>query len=190
MKKVHLTLILVISIFFLGCSSKTSKPTVLERDNVSAISNTADLQMTFIKKHGDLDRYCGSRQSDVADTRSSGATLGVGTIGKSENIGEGSSQGALSLGGRSPSVLIVREMLYRACELTMNLNTDTKTTIEVYSKFLDSIEKITTSQTEVGTTSVGEKANTTVTMTENSDEAVTPSTSNDTEEDDSDTSED
>ncbi|MCP4980993.1 MAG: hypothetical protein GY935_10920 [Gammaproteobacteria bacterium] len=56
----------------------------------------------------------------------------------------------------------VREMLYRACELSMNLNADTKTTIEIYSKFLDPIEKIT----QTGAVAVGQKVNTEVSMTE------------------------
>ncbi len=186
MKKINVLFTLVISVFFLGCTAKTPTPIVLERDNVSAIANTADLQMTFIKKDGEKDRYCGPRQSDVADTRSSGATLGIGSLGKDENIGEGSSEGALSLGGRSPSVLIVREMLYRACELSMNLNTDSKTTIEIYTKFLDSIEKITAAQTGTGVVSVGQKANTTVSMTETGTKASTTTTTTNEEDDNED----
>jgi len=182
MKNIKILLILPISILFLGCSIKTPEVKIVERDNVNVLSNTSDLQMTFLKKQGELERYCGSRQSDVADTRSSGTTIGGSALGDSGNVGEGNSEGALSLGGRNPAVLIVREMLYRACELSMNLNADQKTSIEIYSKFLDSIEKITATQTGVGAASLGQKANTTVTMSENSAKAST--SSSDTSSDD------
>ncbi len=183
MKNLYTVIILIVTLMFFWCTAKTPDPKVLERDNVSAIANTADLQMTFIKKHGEIDRYCGPRQSDIADTRSSGATLGGSALGDAGNVGEGSSEGALSLGGRSPSVLIVREMLYRACELSMNLNTDTKTTIEIYSKFLESIEKITATQTGTGVVALGQKANTTVNMTENGTKASSTGTTTGTNED-------
>ena len=179
MKNIKILLILPISILFLGCSIKTPEVKIVERDNVNVLSNTSDLQMTFLKKQGELERYCGSRQSDVADTRSSGTTIGGSALGDSGNVGEGNSEGALSLGGRNPAVLIVREMLYRACELSMNLNADQKTSIEIYSKFLDSIEKITATQTGVGAASLGQKANSTVTLEQKDDSTQTSESKND-----------
>lgn len=183
MKKLNILLTVVASMFFLGCVSQTSEPKIIERNDLSAVTNTADLQITFLKKHGAIERYCGSRQSDVADTSSSGVTFGAGAMGDTGNIGEGSSEGALSLGGRSPSVLIVREMLYRACELSMNLNTDTKTTLEIYSTFLESIEKITAQQTGAGVTSIGQKANKTVNMTESGTKPLSSTTKSSDEDD-------
>lgn len=158
MKTLNLITLVCIAVLMSACAGKPSVPSAMERDGVSAISNTADLQMTFIKDLADKDRYCGARASDVADTSSSGASIGGGTLGDTGNIGEGTSQGALSLGGRNPAVLIVREMMYRACELSMNLNTDTNTTIEIYTKFFNAIKDITSNQTGTGTASVGEKA--------------------------------
>lgn len=180
MKTLNLCLVILFSLLFVGCSLKSPQSNVIERDNVNILTNTSDLQMTFLKKQGELERYCASRPSDVADTRSSGVTLGGSLIGEAANIGEGNSESALSLGGRNPAVLIVREMLYRACELSMNLNADTDTSIAIYSKFLDSIEKITTVQTGTGVASLGQKANSTVTMTENSSKAATVSDSTST----------
>ncbi len=187
MKRISLVLTFLAPALLLGCTVKISKPMVLEREDISTISNTSDLQMTFMKEHGNENLYCGSRQSDVADVRSVGASLGASTLGEVGNLGEGSSEGALSLGGRSPSVLIVREMLYRACELSMNLNADAKTTIEIYSKFLDSIEKITQTQTGAGAAAVGQKANTEVSMTENGTAALaSPAVGGESDDSDSD----
>ena len=158
MKIANILVVLLIATFFSACTNKSLKPSIIERDGVNAVSNTSDIQMTFIKKHGNIDRYCAARPSDVTDTSSSGIKLSGSALGNSSGVGEGTSSGALSLGGRDPAVLITREIMYRACELSMNLNTDTKQTIEIYKIFLGFIEDITKSQTGTGTASVGEES--------------------------------
>jgi len=138
-----------------SCGMTPAQPRVDDVGAISSISSTSDLQTTLVKRHGDPERYCAARQSDVADTRSDGGSLSVG----SENIGEGGSQGDLSLGGRSLAVLIVREMMYRACELSLNLNSDADQTIAIYTMFIEKKKEITAIQTESGTSALGQGAN-------------------------------
>jgi hypothetical protein len=175
MKIVNILVILSITMIFSACASKSVKPFVTERDGVNAVSSTSDTQMTFIKKHGDADRYCAARPSDVADTSSSGVKLAGSALAESSDIGEGSSRGALSLGGRDPAVLITREIMYRACELSMNLNTDTKQTVEIYKTFLEFIKDITKKQTGTGTASVGAESTNIMSMKDNIQDTTTTS---------------
>ncbi len=162
-----------------GCSSKQTQPSLLERNGIDVISSSSDAQMTFIKQHGNVERYCAARQSDVADTSSTGISFGAGTIGDSANVSDGSSQGALSLGGRDPAVLIVREIMYRACELSMNLNADPQTTIDIYLKFMDVMKDIADNQKGNGTTGLSQASTPTLKITETNTNATNSKKSND-----------
>ncbi len=141
-----------------ACAIAPPAEKVEEVGDLRSISSTSDLQTTIIKIHGDPERYCAARQSDVADTRSVGGSIGVSAPGSGEGISEGSSQGALALGGRSPSVLIVREMMYRACELALNLNAGNEQTMEIYKLFMEKTKEITALQTGSGSSALGASA--------------------------------
>ncbi len=69
----------------------------------------------------------------------------------------------------------------------MNLNADSKTSIEIYSKFLDTIEKVTATQTGAGTASLGEKANSTISLSESGTKAVSSTSSESSDESDAST---
>ena len=149
---------ILLSILFIlglvGCSSKTELAVKeIKRFGVDAIIMENDAKVTYIKEHNHVERLCASRESDDEKTSSQGLMLGLSTANQGEKVGGESTSGALSLGGRSPAVLISRELMYRACELTMNLNTDTKTSIEVYKMFLDSIKNIVKNEHDTGSTS-------------------------------------
>lgn len=152
-----LTIITALS-FLSACAVAPPTPKVEEEGAINSIANTSDIQMTLIKRHGDPERYCAARQSDVADTRSAGGGLGFSGAGVGDALSEGTSQGALALGGRSPSVLIIREFMYRACELSLNLNATTEQTIEIYKMFIDSAKEISALQTGPGSSVLGQGA--------------------------------
>lgn len=146
---------LVASLIFLtACSIPPNKPIISNANGVKIYSSTADRQSTFIKDHGSLERICAARVADVADTKSEAAGLSLGVIGKSEAVSDGASQGAISLGGRSPSVLITRELMYRTCETIMNLNLSKTEALQLYLQTLKATVSISQSQTNSGTTSI------------------------------------
>lgn len=143
---------LVLLVFLAGCAANTPKPFMLERDGIDAVVLTDDLKVSYIKQHGHIDRICASRDADAVATDESGISLGFSMMGKSESLGEQSGRGELGLGGRSPVVLIAREYLYRACEVTNNLNSNEEKTIEIYKMFLESLERIAQSRIAGGGT--------------------------------------
>ena len=148
-------LIVAFILSLVGCSNKTELAVnEIKRSGVDAIIMDNSAKVTYIKEHKHIDRFCASRGSDVEQTSSQGLMLGLSSGNQGENIGEDSTNGALSLGGRSPVVLLTRELMYRACELTMNLNTNKKDSIDVYKMFLDSIKDIASVEHDLGSTSV------------------------------------
>jgi len=145
-----------------GCLSLPTEPakdTLFDRDGIDVVLAAADRQAVMIKDPSSKERMCLAPGPDYSVTASRGVNLGVGMglpVGPKgeQNIGGDVSRGALSLGGRNPGVLIARELMYRACELSMNLNADQVTTLQIYTRFLEAIEKIALSETGAGTASV------------------------------------
>lgn len=141
-----------ISFGLMGCSSIASGPTgeLFERRGVSMIVVPENTRETYFNDVGSAERHCRSPSSDVSVTASEGLSLSLPATAGS-GVSETGGTGAVALGGRSPSVLIARELMYRACELTSNLDLPFETTMRVYERFLVSIEKIVASQTGSGT---------------------------------------
>ena len=60
----------------------------------------------------------------VERRKPAGAHLSVPAGAGSVSIGDQESIGSMTMGGRSPAVLITSELLYRACEFSNNFNLD------------------------------------------------------------------
>lgn len=136
-----------------GCAGQgllQSQPAteVINRQGVDALSQPPGRRTTYFKDHGSIERFCRDANPDFATTASEGVTLGIMPTGR--GVANDEARGALALGGRNPEVLIARELLYRACELTLNINADSALTLQIYERFLQSIEKIATAQTGTG----------------------------------------
>lgn len=130
---------MLIAVFLLsGCASPLTAP----GSSVQQLRESNGLKITLIlasdrenyfKSRHSVERMCRSPDPDFNMGQNDQMSLGVGV----ENLAIGDTQKELSLGGRTENVLIVRELMYRACELVMNLNTDAKTSIEIYEHFLN-----------------------------------------------------
>jgi len=147
---------------FYGCSATSQFPQKIQTDNIIAIVEYSGQKTTYIKKHGSLERYCASRASDAVSSDATSFSLGLSTAAQGESIGESSGAGALSFGGRDPMVLITREVLYRACEMSMNLNLDKNDTIDTYKMFLKFIENISKNDKNEGVKALGEETQSTL----------------------------
>ena len=155
-KKLNIYFYIVSIVFALlmsACATGSGAQSI-KRDGVNAIIIDNNSKVTYIKQHKNIDRYCASRESDSSAVSMQNLSLGVSQGVSSEAVGGSSGNGSLSLGGRSPVVLITRELMYRVCELSMNLNTDEKTTIKLYKETIDAIIAISKSEHDIGSTSV------------------------------------
>lgn len=115
-----------------GCSNMP-KEKVLERNGISIITVNPGTKMAILKDSASMERVCAARESDFAKTSSFG-------VGLSDRLGDGieekDTHGVMSLGGRDASLLILRELTYRACEMSLNLNLNQEDTKQVYLHFL------------------------------------------------------
>ncbi|MFT5899903.1 MAG: hypothetical protein ACI97K_002568 [Glaciecola sp.] len=155
MKKRSIMCTLFVSTALLsGCSTMgpgTKVEQVVERNGVDMALIPATYREVYFSPSVSKEKYCRAPDPDFSVQQSDQLNLSLPMNG-GESIGGGEKQTGLNLGGRSPAVLITRELMYRACELASNINADDKTTIDIYSAFLEGIKDIVQQSSLTGTT--------------------------------------
>lgn len=113
-----------------GClSSSGSSVHVVDRAGLDVISAPATNDNIVLRDVNSLERICAGRMPDaVVDD---GISAGMGFFG---SLGTTSNQ--MTLGGRSPSVLIIREHYYRLCEMYTNMNLPPETVLALFRESL------------------------------------------------------
>ncbi len=173
--------VIFIPLFFSsGCSIQQPEPTVTFAKGLRIYSTTAYQQSTMMKDHGSAERFCLARGTDVAETERTGVGASFGFADNNEDLSESSSIGAAGLGGRNPAVLITRELMYRTCEMIMNLNLSKEDALELYVKTLEASVTLSKTQTGTGTSETApsteqpaETSTSTTTSSTDSDDTVT-----------------
>jgi hypothetical protein len=102
------------------------------------VFTTADEEGLIIKDRDIREQMCAGRMVNVSDTSS--LSLDVKGITNSESLGGGT--GVVSLGGINPAVHITSELMYRACELVLNLNLVDQDSSQIFDAALDAVIKI------------------------------------------------
>ena len=139
-----LPLFLVLSMLLAGCGTlakhvgnDSKGHDIYDRQGLDVLVEDASRKTTIIKDKTSLERFCRSPNPDFATGESNSVALGLGS---GPSIGTSSGAMIDSLGGRSSALLITRELMYRACELTLNLDADSALAKEIYWRFLGTIE--------------------------------------------------
>ncbi len=139
-------------LFISGCANilPPKEGVIFERKGVSTLLIAPEMRDVYFNDQKSNERHCRAPGPDVSIESSSGVSLGVTLAGNTDKIGDESGQAGLALGGRNPAVLITRELMYRACEVSSNLNANEKDTLLIYERFLQVIEKSFVTQTGAG----------------------------------------
>ena len=146
--------VLTISFLLSGCgmfSSFANKTTLVDRQGIDVVMDH-NTGVGFIITDGSVkERICKTPDPDIlaAETKAEGLSLaGLLPTAASGNDSLTESQGflATTLGGRNPSVLITRDILYRMCEMTSNLQMNSGDTVKAYLSALDKITEIIKAQ--------------------------------------------
>lgn len=143
MKTAHAFLLLLPLLAGCATSQIERKENLVDRQGIDVIGSPADRVHVVIKDDKSLERYCKGPGPDFSVTASNGVSLGASIpLASGASIGSTSGRGALDLGGRSPAVLLAREMFYRTCELIVNIRADQTTAIALYKSTMDAVERI------------------------------------------------
>lgn len=169
MKTIKLVLCCLVVTFFSGCALSSSNSFLdlgtTKVGGVDVLSRNSEVELVVFKTPDDTERFCLSPPPDAVSTFGEGVGFsGTEAVG-SEGASIGSSDGALSLGGRGEDILIVRELMYRACEVAMNVNADEDLTVTLYRETLKAVTDILQSSHPAGVNSVAEEGSTINTQT-------------------------
>lgn len=186
MKKLFwLPVILMVS----GCGYSDFQPELqTEALNKSGVLyGTGSLHTTIYQDPKNLTKFCMGRGVEAAFRQSESGDIAISLVSvgntDKESVGESENSGEEEMSGRTPAVLITRELFYRACELIINAQLDKKEAIQVFNNVLKVVGNGWKNESANTTISVGDKLTVTSTNTDNMSAAKSGSIENKKDED-------
>lgn len=130
-------LVLLTTLSACGVPQRSAKVLDIKADTMSAVAYPADLRGAYVRPNESTVQFCAEPAPDVALQSLVKVTENLKATTPSGIQVEGSASGefaakVIQLAGRTQLVLLAREMLYRACELTLNHDTDKNTAVALY----------------------------------------------------------
>ena len=132
-----LSFVLAVTLSACGVPQRSAKVLDIKANTVSAVTYPADLRGAYMQTGESKVQFCAEPAPDVALQSLVKVTENLKATTPSGIQVEGSASGefaakVIQLAGRTQLVLLAREMLYRACELALNHDTDKNTAVELY----------------------------------------------------------
>lgn len=133
--KIQSIVAIMIAVAVSGCSSfKETPPQVFQAGGIEIVSRNSEEQIAMFVTPDDVERICLAPAPDAALSFSEGMSVG--------KVGETGGQSSVSLGGRTGTVLLARELLYRACEFSQNYTLSKKEAYDLYILSLNAIAAV------------------------------------------------
>jgi hypothetical protein len=138
-----LSTLVVTSFIATGCSSMYQpEPDISDLDGSHVVTITGALSQSFVRDGKSSLIICSQPMPDAAFDETEGGSVAMtipGMGSESGNETEGSND--VEMAGRTPAVLITREMFFRACEFSSNFNLSPEDATKVYLQTLDTVSK-------------------------------------------------
>lgn len=141
--------IILILILIQGCSVPQRKANVLKVDpaGVTAISYPTELRGAYFIKKGSDIRVCAEPTPDVSleSLQKLTANLKVNssaTKNVDSKIAAELNTKVIQLAGRTELLLLARELLYRACEISLNTEISDESVLTIYSRVADLVSDL------------------------------------------------
>lgn len=142
---------LVIAFSISGCSTYSPKPYLSKVGNAEVITSTADLSSTLVNKN----YVCLQPSADATFSASNSDGINILNFGKnSDGVSDSNNQNGAEMTGRTPAVLLSRELMYRLCEIGNNHSLSKDEMIKLYAKNLELIKAISLSEAKQTTISI------------------------------------
>jgi hypothetical protein len=145
-----------------ACSSLYEpKPQLTQVGNETVISNTASLSHIISYDFSKDSRSCAHPAPDAAfdQGESSGFSISLVSFGGGTDAGKQADNSAeVEMAGRTPAVLITRELFYRLCEFSKNQQLDKAEAKDLYVQTLGAIKNVWAIEAGKTTVKIGETA--------------------------------
>ena len=149
---------LVLSLLCSSCAmleSSAAKSRLIDRPGLDVVLDHSTGVGFVISDPKFKDQVCKTPAPDVLAgvTKSEAIALPSllpGSTSSGAAITDSEGYSATNLGGRTPSVLIARDFLYRVCEMTINMQLSPEETVKVYLQTMDKIVEIIKDRSAAG----------------------------------------
>lgn len=168
--KFHKISILIVSLSALSACTTAYKPEpkLLSLQKNSSIAVTAGVSQTFVRNKGANYTLCTQSMADAAFDEGSGGDISYALINASKDeISAVSDANEVEMAGRTPAVLMARELLFRACEFSSNFGLNKKEAMDIYNKTLDTIGNVWATEAGNTTVTVGDNIGNASTLSQN-----------------------
>jgi hypothetical protein len=153
------------ALFLVGCSTAFSpkgKMTGFTQEGVLFASPSLD--KTLVRDPKNHKKICMGRGADALFETSESANFSLSLVSvantKGDSVGETDNAGEEEMMGRTPAVLLARELFYRACEFTNNEQLDKKESIKIFNSVLNVIGQGWEIETKNTTIHIGDSLST------------------------------
>lgn len=121
-----------------GCAEYQPMLEVSPIESQTVVSNSASVTHTFIHDPASKLIVCAQPQPDAGFSQSDEADVSVTLIDMGSDSGE-NAEGSeeIEMAGRTPTVLMTRELFFRLCEFTRNQQLSKDEALALYQKTLD-----------------------------------------------------
>ena len=166
-------------------------PKITKIESAWMISDTASLSSTLVRTPKSDIVTCSEPQPDAAFNQGESADVNVSLISvgggsDSSNDGQSESSEETELAGRTPAVLMSRELFFRACEFSQNYKLSKDEALDLYNKTLEIVDKNWAVEAGQTTVTIGDTITTTqgatVSSTVSQTQSQTGTSSNTTSE--------
>ena len=185
---INILLSLFVVTLLTNCTTlERPKPTghlIKDQTFVQQTAGQSFIRMT--DKNGTAIHTCTMPQPDATFSVTTEEGLGL-SIG-SEEATVGSSEAEMV--GRTPTVLMSRELFFRTCEFAVNYNLSKKEATDLFNKTLDTVISLATIQANNTTVTVGDTVATATANTDGADSTTTTTVTGDDDADSSNSSDD
>ena len=177
-----------------GCVS-LAEPTLKERQihSNTVLSSTASLSHTLVRGVNDKHIICAQTAPDATFDQDDAFSFSFAIVNTGSSDAGGDEEGTeeAEMAGRTPVLLLSRELFYRTCEFATNYNLNKAEAKELFSKTLDTVSQAWMVEAGNTTITIGDAVNNSVGLKlsdirSGNDVAAAPSSSDEDEDEDED----
>ena len=141
------------------------KPRTSDLREKTVLSSTASLSHMVVRGPKTDLITCTQPSPDAAFDQGEAADVALTLIslGGDDQGGEEESSSEVEMAGRTPAVLMARELFYRACEFSENYKLSKDEALTLFTKTLDSVTQVWATEAGNTTVTIGDTVTTTAT---------------------------
>lgn len=130
----------------------------MKLDGQKLISNTASVKNTFIMERDSSLIVCAEPPPDAAFSQNTDLDITIALIAAGGDKGGDDDEGSeeSEMAGRSPGVLLARELLFRFCEFSRNYKVERDVAIDLYKQNLAIIREVGNKEAEHTSVKIGD----------------------------------